>query len=462
MITLIEHGWVVPVDGKQAHIEDGAVAFEDGRIVGVGPTAEIAAKFRADGSQVKRIDARGKAVLPGFINTHIHLIGGLNKGLTEDVPKNAAGVSGGLFKIAMPLHYVYAQAPEVYWLASMHALECVRTGTTTVNEMGKFEREVAKVVRDVGLRAVMAENIRDSAVVDVRPGVVERTFVPSDAERCIEDALAFIEEWHGKADGRITCRFGPNAPDTCAESTLVRVKELADKHGFGLHTHLAQVPGEREYVVKAQGRSPVKYLADLGYLNPSLVAAHCVFMSEEDAEMFAASGAHMSHTAYLVGKRGYFPPMKTLYANKASVALGSDWLSNDMFKIMRSAILLARQQAASVAVVDGPRALEMATMGGARALGMERDIGSLEAGKKADLILLDMDTPWVNPIRPAQLVSNIVYNANGSDITHVWIDGREVVTDRKVVTIDGAEARRECQATAERVWSRASSLFAGT
>lgn len=452
MLTLIEHGWVVPVAGPP--IEDGSVAFEDDRIVGVGPAAEIAARFRAG----RTVDARGKAILPGLVNSHIHLIGGLNKGLTEDL----SGVSGGLFKIAMPLHYVYAQAADVYWLASMHALEAVRTGTTTVNEMGKFEREVAKVVRDIGLRAVMAENIRDSAVADVRPGIVERTFVPEDAERTIAAALAFIDEWHGAADGRITCRFGPNAPDTCSEATLVRVKELADARGFGLHTHLAQVPGEREYVQKAQGRSPVKYLADLGYLNASLVAAHCVFMSEEDAELFAASGAHMSHTAYLVGKRGYFPPMQALYAKKASVALGSDWLSNDMFKIMRAAILLARQQAGSIGVIDGPQALEMATLGGARALGLERDIGSLEAGKKADIVLLDLETPWVNPIRPAQLVSNIVYNANGSDVTDVFIDGRAVVTDRRPVQIDAAEARRECQAAAERVWTRASALFAGT
>ncbi len=195
MITLIEHGWVIPADGKTAPIEDGSVAFEEDRIVAVGPAQEVAQRFRAG----RTLDARGKAVLPGFINSHIHLIGGINKGLTEDL----SGVSGGLFKIAMPLHYVYAQAEDVYWLASMHALECLRTGTTTVNEMGKFEHEVARVVRDTGLRVVMAENIRDSAVVDVRPGVVERTFVPADAERCIDAALAFIEEWHGSAEGRL-------------------------------------------------------------------------------------------------------------------------------------------------------------------------------------------------------------------------------------------------------------------
>ncbi len=451
MTTLIEHGWVVPVDGKQAYLEDGSVAIDGDRIVAVGPAAELAARFRT----AKTVDARGKAILPGFINTHTHLIGGVNKGLTED----ESGVSGGLFKIAMPLHYVYAQPEDMYWLASMHALELLCTGTTTTNEVGKYEREIAKVVCDTGLRAVMAENIRDSEVTAVRPGVVERKFNPAEAGRCIDAATAFIEEWHGKADGRITCRFGPNAPDTCSETTLMRVKELAAKRGLGLHTHLAQVPGEREYIERTHGKSPVRYMDDLGYLSPNLVAAHCVFMSEEDVEIFAARGVHMSHTAYLVGKRGYFPPMKSLYAKKASIALGSDWLSNDMFKIMRSAILLARQQAGTVGVVDGPKVLELATMGGARALGMEREIGSLEAGKKADLILLDLETPWVNPIRPQQLVSNIVYNANGSDVTDVFVDGRQVVAGRKPTQIDFAEARRECQAVSEALWQRASALF---
>jgi 5-methylthioadenosine/S-adenosylhomocysteine deaminase len=451
MITLIEHGWVVPVDGRHGAIEDGAVAIDGDRIVAVGPAADVRRRV----SSARTIDARGKVVLPGFVNTHTHLIGGVNKGLTED----AAGVSGGLFRIAMPLHYVHARPEDVYWLASMHALEVLCTGTTTVNEVGKYEREVARVVRDVGLRAVMAENIRDSDVRDVRPGVTERAFDPALADRAIADATAFVEEWHGQADGRITCRFGPNAPDTCAEGTLLRVKALADARGVGLHTHLAQVPGEREYVQRAHGKSPVRYLADLGYLSPALVAAHCVFMSEDDVALFAASGAHMSHTAYLVGKRGYFPPMASLYARRASVSLGSDWLSNDMFKIMRAAILLARQQAGAVSVLDGPTALEMATLGGARALGLAGEIGSLEPGKKADLVLLDVETPWTNPIRPPQLVSTVVYNANGSDVTDVFVDGRHVVADRKPTRIDMREARSQCQRAAERVWQRAGALF---
>ena len=198
MVTLIEHGWVVPLDGRQVCIEDGSVAIDDTRIAAVGPARELAKRFAPE----RIVDARAKAVLPGFVNTHTHLIGGVNKGLTED----ASGVSGGLFKIAMPPHYIYAQPADMYWLASMHALELLCTGTTTTNEVGKHEREIARVVRDTGLRAVMAENIRDSAVQDVRPGVVQRSFDRAAAEQCIDAASAFIDEWHGKAEGRITCR----------------------------------------------------------------------------------------------------------------------------------------------------------------------------------------------------------------------------------------------------------------
>jgi 5-methylthioadenosine/S-adenosylhomocysteine deaminase len=450
---LIVHGLVIPVDGNGSYIEDGAVAIEGDRIAAVGPTTEIREGFDAE----ETINARGKAVLPGFVNTHIHLNGAINKALTEDL----SGISGGLFKVAMPLHYKYLQRSDVYWLALMHALEVLKTGTTTVNEIGRFESEVAKVVRDSGLRAVMAENIRETDVMQVRPGNLQRDFIAEEAESCIEMSLAFIKEWQGAADGRITCRFGPNAPDNCSEQTLLKVKELAEKHQIGLHTHLAQVPGEAEYVNKAYGKSPVKFLHDIGYLSPNLVAAHCVFMSPEDVMIMRDTGAHMSHTAYLVGKRAYFPPMTEVYRQGMSVSLGSDWLSNDMFKMMRAAILLARQQCGSIEILDGPSVLKMATLGGAGALGMEKEIGSLEPGKKADIFLLNLRTPWLNPIRPQQIISNIVYNANGSDVTHVMVDGRLVVADGVFALIDEEVAYRECQNAAGAVWERARDIFEG-
>jgi cytosine/adenosine deaminase-related metal-dependent hydrolase len=182
-------------------------------------------------------------------------------------------------------------------------------------------------------------------------------------------------------------------------------------------------------------------------------------MTPGEVAIMKETGAHMSHTAYLVGKRGYFPPMPEIYRQGVSVSIGADWLSTDVFKIMRAAILLARHQAKSTTIIDGPRVLELATMGGARALGLDREIGSLEPGKRADLFLLNLRLPWLNPIRPENIVSNIVYNANGSDVTDVLIDGRVVVADGRCLTVPEDDALRECQRVAGGVWERARPLF---
>ena len=451
MKLLVDNGWVIPVDGRRPFIERGAVAIDGTRIVAVGPRDEVVKGFKAE----KTLDATGKAVLPGFVNTHSHLMGAFNKALTEDPPQ----LAGGLFKVAMPLQCKYIRPEEVYWPATMHALETLRTGTTTINEVWWFEREIAKAVRDVGLRAVIAENISEHDLTRLHPDYQERHYDLDEGKRAIEAALAFVDEWHGGADGRITCRFGPFSADTCSEATLVGIRELAESRGLGFHVHLAQIPGEVEYMRKAYGKGSVQYLHGLGYLSPRFVGAHCVFMTPGEIDIMKETGAHMSHTAYLVGKRGYFPPMPEIYKRGVSVSIGADWLSNDMFKILRAAILLTRHQAKSTAVIDAAKVLELATMGGARALGLDRDIGSLEAGKKADLFVLNLRLPWLNPIRPQNLVTNIVYNANGSDVTDVIVDGRVVVAGGQATMVDEDEVYRACQQTAERVWARARALF---
>ena len=193
---LIVNGWVIPIDSRRPYIEDGAVAIEADRIVAVGPTSEIRQAFTAD----ETIDARGKAILPGFINTHIHLIGAVNKGLTEDIP----GVSGGLFKVAMPLHFKYLEPPDVYWLACMHALEMLKTGTTTANEIGRFEREVAKAVRDTGLRTPWLHPIRPQQIIsnivynangsDITHVIVDGQVVVADAVSVVVDEVVAYRE----------------------------------------------------------------------------------------------------------------------------------------------------------------------------------------------------------------------------------------------------------------------------
>lgn len=448
---LIENGWVIPIEGDKPYIERGAIAIQDDKIVAVGPTDEIRRNFVPN----ETFDASGKAILPGFVNTHTHLMGAFNKALTEDPPC----VSGGLFSIAMPLQRNYIRPDEVYFPAMVHAMEMIRTGTTTINEVWWFERETAKAVRDLGLRAVIAENISEADLTRLGPDNLHRNFNEDEGKRSIDEALRFIEEWNGSADGRITCRFGPFSPDTCSETTLIRIKELGEKHGLGYHVHLAQIPGEVEFMQKAYGKGSVEFMRDLGYLSPNFVGIHCVFMTPEEIAMMAESGAHMSHTAYLVGKRAYFPPMTEIYKQGVNVSIGSDWLSNDVFKILRAAILLTRSQAGDVGILNAEKILELATMGGARALGLDKEIGSLQAGKKADLFLLDLTTPWTNPIRPENILTNIVYNSNGSDVTEVMIDGKWIVTERRFTTINEKEILTQCQKRADIVWERAKSLF---
>jgi 5-methylthioadenosine/S-adenosylhomocysteine deaminase len=220
------------------------------------------------------------------------------------------------------------------------------------------------------------------------------------------------------------------------------------------------VPGENEFMVQAWGKRSVPLLKELGLLGPDFIGAHCVFVDEGDIEILRETGACMSHTAFLVAKRGYYPPMNKLYAAGVSVSLGSDWLSNDMFKVMRSAIILPRAVFRDVSIRNARDVLRMATIDGARCLGLDKEIGSLEAGKKADVILVDMRTAWCNPLRQQNLITNLVYNANGSDVRHVFVDGEHLVDGGKLLRFDETELIDEAQLVAEKVWGASQHLFA--
>jgi 5-methylthioadenosine/S-adenosylhomocysteine deaminase len=451
--VLIEHGYVIPIEGTVDVIEDGAVAIEGNRIVAVGPTAEVRA---AVGGAATVIDATGQAVIPGLVNTHAHLVGALNKGLTEDPP---AGCSG-LFAVAIPLHERYVNREDAYAANVGHTLEMLRTGTTCINENWFFEDEAARCLRDLGLRAVLGPMIREVSMEQFSATNPERVWDKRLADESFDEALRVIYEWNGAAGGRITARIAPLSPDTCSEDLLVRCREAAERLGVGYHVHLAQIPGEDLMVQKYYGRTPVEYMRDLGYLHDGFVGAHMVFMNESDVEIMAETGAHMSHTAFLVGKRGYFPPMPHVYRTGVSLALGTDWCSNDLWKTMRTAMVVARQQAGDPGIVDAKRILTAGTLGGARALQLQDKIGSLVPGKLADIAVVDMQTPWCMPVRPQNLISDLVWNANGSDVTHVLVDGEILVKDGQLTRFDERELLAETQRTANRVWERAAPLLA--
>jgi 5-methylthioadenosine/S-adenosylhomocysteine deaminase len=449
--TLIENGWVIPMTRREYTVPKGAVALDGDRIVAVGTAEEVRRNFKPD----TVVDARGKAVLPGLVNTHTHLVGALNKGTTEDAKR----AMGGSFKRAIPLQEDHVFADDVYFPSLVHGIEALKTGTTTVNDMWWYMPEPAKVVKDLGIRAVVGGVVREMNTGKITPGKFDREWLPELAKRNLEECEALIQEWHGAANGRITARVAPDGPDRMRPETLAQCGDLARKYGVGLHTHCASVPAEQAFMEHNYGKRSVEVLADCGLMGPDMVAVHCVFVNDRELDIFKRTNTRFGHTAYLVGKRGYMPPMEKFYTSGIEISLASDWISNDMWNIMRAAIILARVQSGNVELIDAWKALELATMGGAKCLGMEKDIGSLEPGKKADVILLDLTKAWVNPIRRQNIVSDIVYNANGSDVTHVWVDGEPVVDNGRLTTVDEAEAIRECQKIADTVWDRGKSLF---
>ncbi len=446
---LIEGGWVIPEADAKKVIRDGAVAVDGDRIVDVGNAEDVRSRFSAE----RTIRAPGSAVLPGLVNTHTHLVGGFNKGITEDI----SGTAAGLFRRARPLQEKFVKPEYIYFPGFVHGMEMLMTGTTTINETWYHQIEAARIVRDLGIRAVVAEMIREATAQS--PGSLERHWDRGLAERGFDKSVELIEQFNNYDNGRITCRIAPHAPDSMREWALRKCRDMADQYGLGIHIHLAQVPGETEYMLATHGKRPVHYLKDFGLLGERTIGIHCVFLDESDIEMMAETRTAMSHTAYLVAKRAYFPPMPQVYRSRMRVSLGSDWCSNDMWKIMRTAILFARVLSGRVDILSGYDALRLATIDGARALGMDAEIGTLTVGKKADLIVVDMQNAWCQPIRDPDVITNLVYNANGSDVSHVLVDGKVVVDQRRLTTADQEVVFKEAQKMADRVWNDAAELF---
>ena len=335
----------------------------------------------------------------------------------------------------------------------------VMTGTTTLVNTWHKETNIAPAVRDLGIRASLSEFLVEIGFGGLDAQTLDRPWRTDRLNRSLDAAEALVETWHGKESGRITVRISPGGPGYMSMEGMARSRELADRLGLGINVHIAELPGETEFTQKLYGKRPVEIGMETGVLGPDAIAIHCVFLNDADVAMLAESGAPLSHTSYHVAKRGYFPPLDAVYPAGITVALGSDWCSNDLWHYMRAAILVPRAQSGDVGLLSGYEALEMATMGGARGLGMADEIGSLEAGKKADVILVDVSRPWLTPIRMENFCSTLVYNANGSDVTDVFVDGQPIVRDRTVVTIDWPEIAGQLQRRAERIWARAEKNF---
>ena len=440
---LISGGTVVTMGPERRIIKNGSVVIEGKTIVEVGKAESLKRKYKAD----REIEAKGRLVLPGFINVHHHTQSSttLGRGYHMENP-------GTLYTMNMPMKELTPDEDR-YYLGMAAILADLRMGVTFDADQDFREENIARAMADTGMRARLCEYLHS---VDFQKTMREgrKVFDAEVEESTLKRGLKFINDWDGKADGRITCDLAPHATDTCTPELLERVREYADKRGKMITIHLAQIPEEVEEIKKRYGKTPVEYLKDTGTLGPDCYAAHCIYVTDNDIKILAETGTKICHCALGMSLAGGTAPLIPWLEAGITVGLGLDDRP-DMIRYMQATLTVAAYRKTVHAQGYRPSAqkvLELATIEGAKVLGLEKEIGSLEPGKKADIILVDMRKPHLTPsIDP---VANLVYLANGNDVETVVIDGRIVVEGGKIQTVDEMEMLRRAQEAGERAFER--------
>jgi 5-methylthioadenosine/S-adenosylhomocysteine deaminase len=430
--TIITGGTVVSMDGQRHIYDDGAVVVIGDTIVAVGPRAGIEARY--EGHQT--IDAKNMLVLPGFINGHTHVPMTLFRGLHDDVTLN-----DWLYKYIFPAEKKNVTETFVRWGTRLAAAEQIRSGITTFADMYYFEDAVAEETKAAGMRGVLGETFIDFPAPDNK-----------NHAAMLEYTERFLRKWQG--DPLIHAAVAPHSIYTCSQQTLQDAAALARKYHAPILIHVAEMKKEWEDSEKQHGASPVQYLERIGVLGPDLVAAHCIFVDEADRKILAQHNVGCVHnpSSNMMLASGV-APVPELRTAGVAVGLGTDGPAGsnndlDLMEEIDLAAKLAKITKMSPLALNALAVVEMATIDGAEALHMEKEIGSLEKGKKADLILISLDEPNAVPMYDSY--SQVAYSLKASDVATVMIGGRVVMRDHKLLTVDEQTAiakAREYQKT---------------
>ncbi|HYA42292.1 MAG TPA: amidohydrolase [Syntrophobacteraceae bacterium] len=430
---LFNADWLVACDAAMSRYRCGAVAIQADRIAAVGESGKMLKIFRGR----RQADLSGCLLMAGLVNTHTHAAMSLFRGAGDDLPLNE-----WLSKVIFPFEKSFVNPDSVYLGTLLSAVEMLKSGTTTFCDGYFFEEAAARAALDSGIRAVMGQGILDFP----SPDLLEPAKFLSRAE-------VFLADFPGDSD-RVRPSLFCHAPYTCAPETLRRVKELCRKENILFQTHLCETAAEVDEVVKRYGLSPGMHLDSLRVLDELTLCVHAIWVSEAEKKALAASGAPVSHCIESAMKLASgIAPIVDMIGCGVKVGLGTDGCASnndlDMFSEAGFAARVHKVFRNDPLALPAEQALRLATLGGASALGLEREIGSIEPGKKADLIALDLNQPHLTPIYDP--VSHIVYAARGSDVRFVWVDGRQVVEDKRVLTVDEAGVLSEASRMAGRI-----------
>lgn len=441
---VIFNATVIPILAEGQVIARGFVAIRGNTIAAVGEMHEAEPWLR---TARQLTDASWAAVLPGLVNVHTHLAAGIFRGLLDE------GTGGrGLYDIAFPMEGNLG-SDDIYWLGLLGCIEVLKAGCTTANDIYYHALRLADAVDQVGLRAILAEKIFDADLARIGQGDYTR-----DRSRGTDKLAAnvkLVEERHGSAEGRIQCRIGTHATDTCSTDLLRDAQKEAKQLRVGLHIHVAQSPIEMAHIREMHSRTPVEYLSDLGLLGSDTLAVHCSNNTDSDLDLMAQSNTAYACCPTMYPRRGRFPRLLEFRNRHIRIGFGTDWIRMDPWEGMRNTMSAIRLLNQDPELLPAAELLDLQTMGSARALGMEQEIGSLEVGKKADLILIDLRAAHLQPYY--ETLPGLFYSAYPSDVHTVIVDGRLVVKDRTVVTVDEATVLSEVQRRIPtyRAWHRA-------
>jgi cytosine/adenosine deaminase-related metal-dependent hydrolase len=441
---------VVTNDPERRTLLDVSLAVQDGLIAAIGDTGDVLERY----PDAEIYDGRRKALLPGMINCHAHLSATIAKGFNEDY-----GFPNSLTLEESPASLLSPE--EAALMSQLAAVEGLRAGTTTmVQNTGGIARD-AELLAQTGQRWVFAESVRDITTVDgpMSPPRLAASVPPEFSDQLRNEGMQRIydlfENWHGKQNGLISV-FPAAALTELASPELLRdVREFADRHDLGYTIHMTQSQAEVEFMLRYHGVRPAIFLEQNGFLGPRLFAAHARYVDATEIEALANTKTIITHQAAMAANRGVNPPISALRAAGCPIALGTDNNHTDMLHVMKTAIGLERIQRNDDFPGTLPQPEDMladACTGGAAAVNQSASLGSLEVGKKADLLVLDTFKPHLSP--SGRILSAWIHNGQPSDIESVMVDGRFVMRDHHVTTLDEQALMEEAYRIGERVWNR--------
>ena len=430
--TLIFSDWVLTVDDKNSQLEKHAIVIHEGRIHDILPADRARQQYQSEDT----VNLNGHVLVPGFVNAHTHASMSLFRGLADDLP-----LMEWLQEHIWPAEGNWVNEEFIHDGTLHAAAEMIRSGTTCFNDMYFFPDVTARVIDSIGMRASVGLILLDFPTVWA-----------NDPDEYISKGLEVHD--HYRSNTRITTTFAPHAPYTVSDDPLLRIETLAEELDIPIHMHIHETEFEVKQAVDQNGLRPLSRLNDKGLISPRLLAVHMTQLTDDEIEMLATSNANVVHCpeSNLKLASGYCPVEKLSQAG-VNVALGTDGTASnndlDMIGEMRTAALVAKTVANNASAAPAHEVLRMATINGAKALGLDKEIGSIEKGKSADIVAINMNTLETQPMY--NVVSQLVYSTSRNQVSDVWVAGQQLLKNRVLKTIDENEVLQKARSWQQKI-----------